>query len=204
MYTRNNVELPSRRSVRLKKWDYSNSGWYYLTLCTYKRALLFGNIVRATRGMTDFPTVHMQLNTIGKIVEGIWLSTPRHHDIVLDDYIIMPNHIHCIIQIVGATRGSPETTTRGSPYINVDGSRPNDGDTTGSMVKDKGGSRPAPTSKTSNTTSKRPTLGNIVGLFKSECTKSIRRQLHRPDLALWQRNYYEYIIRNEKDLFRIR
>lgn len=62
----------------------------------------------------------------------------------------------------------------------------------GSPINTSGGSRPA------------PTLGNIIGLFKSECTKEIRRISDNPNLNVWQRNYYEHIVRDEGDLNRIR
>lgn len=151
----------NRQSIRLKNYDYSKSGYYFVTICTENRLCIFGDIVvGATRGS---PT-HMELNEMGKIIENIWESLPNHHPVKLDTFQIMPNHVHFIIQIVDSG-----------------GSRPND----------VGGSRPAPT-----------TVGTIVGLFKSECTKQIR--IGSPKTHVWQRNYYEHIIRTENDLNKIR
>lgn len=98
-------------------------------------------------------------------------------NIKLDTFQIMPNHIHGIIVMpfVGATRGSP-CEHRGSPSNMPRGTS-----------HQQGGSRPA------------PTLGIIIGLFKSECTKQIRHHCNDPLFQLWQRNYYEHIIRNEQE-----
>jgi len=142
----------NRHSIRLKKYDYSQSGYYFVTICTENRLCIFGDIVvGATRGSP----AHMKLNEMGKIIENVWESLPNHHSVELDVFQIMPNHVHFIIQIV-----------------------------------DSGGSRPA------------PTIGTIVGLFKSECTKQIR--IGSPKIHVWQRNYYEHIIRTENDLNKIR
>ncbi|MFC1727323.1 transposase [Patescibacteria group bacterium] len=179
-----NRTLPNRKSVRLKNYDYSLPGYYYVTICTQKRKFLFG----------DISGDKMILNDAGKIVNHVWKTLPRHHHVALSAFQIMPNHVHCIIQIVvGATRGSP--VTRGLPLAKTGGSRPTS-ETGGSRpTSETGGSRPAPTTAT---------LGTVVGLFKSECTKQIRRQLHRPNLVIWQRNYYENIVRTDADLLKIR
>lgn len=139
--------IKQRKQIRLKKYDYSDSGWYFITICTQNRECLFGNIiVGATRG-----------SPLNEIINNVWESLPNHHPVELNEFIIMPNHVHFIIHIL---------------Y--------------------KGGSRPA------------PTLGTIIGLFKSECTKQIRKSINDYKLIIWQRSYYEHIIRNEYELNRIR
>lgn len=165
------VNLSQRKSIRLKNYNYSADGFYFITICTQNRRYLFGDIVGVGRDRPE-----MFLNDIGKIVENIWESLPNHHCVGLDTFQIMPNHVHFIIQIT-------VRATRGSPVIETGGSRPI-----------TGGSRPAPTTM----------LGTIVGLFKSECTKQIRHKLKNPHLVVWQRNYYEHIIRIETDLNKIR
>lgn len=146
--------LPSRKSIRLKSFNYSSPGWYYVTICTRNRECLFENITTAG-------TTQMTLNHLGKIIHQVWETTPKHHPVALDIFQIMPNHIHSIIRLMGQ---SPRS----------------------------GGSRPA------------PTLGTIIGLFKSECTKQIRRTSNSPAMIIWQRNYYESIIKTETDLQKIR
>lgn len=90
--------LPTRHSIRLKGYDYSSNGVYYVTICTQGQEMLFGNILNK----------EMVLNKMGEIVELIWESLPQHHPIDLGTFQIMPNHVHMIIMIVGATRGSPD------------------------------------------------------------------------------------------------
>lgn len=154
---------PQRQSIRLKNYDYAHAGHYYVTICTHNRQCLFGTIKNGK----------ILLNKSGKIIVDIWQSLPKHHPVELDTFQIMPNHMHSVIQIVGATRGSPAiATVRSKPQT--------------------GGSRPA------------PTLGTIIGLFKSECTKKIRRAMENPHINVWQRNYYEHVIRNQKSLNKIR
>ena len=92
-----------RRSLRLKGYDYSQPGVYFITLCTYNRECLFGKVVGG----------EMQLSDAGSVVERCWLDIPAHFPrAVLDLYVVMPNHVHGIIviradDIVGATNFSP-------------------------------------------------------------------------------------------------
>ncbi len=79
-----------RRSIRLKGYDYSSAGAYFITICAYQRACLFGEIVD---GM-------MQLNEFGQIVADEWLkSSEIRREIALDEWVVMPNHIHGIVFI---------------------------------------------------------------------------------------------------------
>lgn len=145
-----------RRSIRLKGYDYSQAGAYFVTLVTYQRDCLFGEIRDAKMALNDF----------GTIADECWRAIPDHFQLVeLGAHVIMPNHVHGVIVIresVGARHASPLQPPRG----------------------------PAPRS-----------LGAIVGSFKSAVTKRIGRELNAT--GIWQRNYYEHIIRNEKDLQRI-
>lgn len=78
------------KSARLKGYDYSQSGMYFVTICTKNRREFFGEVING----------EIALNEIGKIVENEWLQTPIiRHDIFLDEWVIMPNHIHGIIEI---------------------------------------------------------------------------------------------------------
>ncbi len=159
----------NRQSIRLKKYDYSKSGLYFITICTQNRKCLFGNIVGVGR---DRPIL-MILNQYGKIIENVWESLPDHHPVELDAFQIMPNHVHFILHIVSGAR----------PMI-----------TGASRINDMGASRRAPTG----------TLGFIVGMFKTECTKQINKLQNTPGRKIFQRNYYEHIIRNEIELSKIR
>ena len=125
----------------------------------------------------------MKLNNMGKMVKNVCESLPEHHLVELDVFQIMPNHIHGIIFIrVGATLA-----------VALD-----------NIIR--AGASPAPTSDTVGPNNA-VTIGNIVGAFKSlvsnECLKIFKSQNEYMG-KLWQRNYYEHIIRNENELNRIR
>ncbi len=84
-----------RRSVRLKCFDYSNSGWYYITICVRRYECLFGKIVNGK----------VRLNEMGSISYECWESIPSHFPFVeLDEFIVMPNHVHGIIIIDRSVR----------------------------------------------------------------------------------------------------
>jgi putative transposase len=152
-----------RRSIRLKGYDYSEAGAYYVTIVTYHRDLLFGEIVNE----------EMILNELGKIADECWRAIPDHFPFVeLGTYVIMPNHVHGIIVIRNIESSSNVGATHASP-LHIQNSSP------------QGAASPH-------------SLGTIVGSFKSAVTKRIGRELNAT--GIWQRNYYEHIIRDEKDL----
>ena len=106
-----NPQIHHRRSIRLKGYDYSKEGLYFITICAQDRACLFGEIVGAPlvdaqntdAQNTDAPA--MILNDAGKMVESEWLKLPeRFKNIELHEYVVMPNHFHAILEIVGATQ----------------------------------------------------------------------------------------------------
>ncbi len=83
--------FPSRRSIRLKGFDYSQAGLYFITICTHDRSCLFGEIQDGT----------MRLNETGRIVSECWLEVPRHSPgVQLDAFVVMPNHIHGVVVIL--------------------------------------------------------------------------------------------------------
>lgn len=100
-----NSNIHHRHSIRLKEYDYSQEGYYYVTICTKDRIEYFGKIKIGK----------MELSTIGEIAQNCWIEIPKHFDNVsLDTFVIMPNHLHGIvvienngIGIVGACHGMP-------------------------------------------------------------------------------------------------
>ena len=93
-------ELPKRKHTRLKGYDYSQNGYYFITICTYNRKHLFGQIVGSIHESTESP--RMELNAIGIIVESMIKDLPRRFlDIYIDHYVIMPNHMHMVVVISG-------------------------------------------------------------------------------------------------------
>lgn len=159
-----------RRSIRLKGYDYSQNGAYFITICTYQKESLFGDVIDK----------EMILNGYGEVVKNGCESLLDHYpNIILDEYVVMPNHFHGIIiidnnDVVGAGSSCPDD--------NAD--------------KDKG-ERTSPLRK--------HTLGQIIGYFKYQTTKQINLQFNDDQvITLWQRNYHEHVIRDEADLNRIR
>ncbi len=171
-----------RKDLRLPEYDYSQEGLYYITICTNNREYLFGNIVNDK----------MKLNDAGKMVKQCWKEIPKHYlSVILDIFIIMPNHIHGIIEIIDVDNTSPIV---GAPLV---GALENDSNT--KNTNDRAGTRPAPTK----------TIGDIIGGFKSMTTNEYIRNVENNnwlpfDGKLWQRNYYEHIVRHENDLQQIR
>jgi REP element-mobilizing transposase RayT len=89
-------DFPNRRSTRLRGYDYTRAGAYYVTICTKNRRLLFGDVINS----------EMQLAQAGQVVAETWAGLPSHYHIELDAFVVMPNHIHAIILILMA-RSSP-------------------------------------------------------------------------------------------------
>jgi REP element-mobilizing transposase RayT len=157
-----------RRSIRLQDYDYSQPGAYFVTICALDRECLFGD-VRCGK---------MALNELGEIVAESWQWLERQYEYVeMDEWVVMPNHLHGIIVIMdfgddSCTGGSRTARTRTAPT---------------------GSDQP-----------KREPLGRLIGAFKTVSTKRVNQIHNTPGAKLWQRNYSEHIIRNENELNRIR
>ena len=92
-----NPEKHHRRSIRLRDYDYSQAGVYFITLCTQNRKCLFGEISDG----------QMVLNDAGRVADKCWCDIPVHFPRVeLDEWVIMPNHVHGILFIVDITVGA--------------------------------------------------------------------------------------------------
>ena len=158
--------MRDRKSIRLKSYDYSQPGMYFVTICVEDRQSLFGSIV-ANVGAGPCARPEMAFNDRGQMINKVWMDMPNYYPgIILDSYIVMPNHFHGIIGL-NLNQGHP-----------------------------RGGA---------------PTLGlpDVVHRFKSLTTTRYRKGVKnfgwpRFFRKLWQRNYYERVIRNEKELFELR
>jgi putative transposase len=183
-----NNSTHNRRSIRLKGYDYSLAGGYFITIVTQLRKCLFGKIT----------TGEMSLNPAGKMIHDEWIALQaRFPNIETNVFQVMPNHFHGILILhdpepVGAT---VEATVGATLVVAHDVIAR---DTPGA------GTRPAPTPVHSPA----PTVGAIVGAFKSITTHQYIqgvKGLAWPAFSkrLWQRNYYEHIIRDQADYERI-
>ncbi len=178
-------EFHRRRSIRLKNYDYSQAGAYFITVCVQGKLCLFGDIVNG----------NMIKNLGGEMIQSIWSAIPAHYPrVAVDAFVVMPNHFHGIIILttdsVGAgPRACPKSDgqPRGVAPTRENNHRAPKGMASTSMVA----------------------LPRIVHHFKSFSTAVYRKAVLAHDWPpfagrLWQRNYYEHVIRNETDLFAIR
>ena len=187
MYRRRSKE---RKDLRMNMWNYSNPGWYFITICTKGDESFFGEIRNGIMG----------LNEIGIIINNIWNNIPEHFEgVVLDRFVVMPNHVHGIVVI-----GDNSTTIVGDAG-GVDGGM------VGGMVGDadlrplrnpptQHGLRPL---RNPPTQPDKMLLPKIIHGFKSTVSRQINRQF--PDNNFeWHRSYYDHIIRHHKALDNIR
>jgi putative transposase len=178
---------PRRRSIRLKGWSYAQAGAYFITVCVQNRECLLGDVAG------DAVVRHES----GRLVQSCWEDLrQRFPGLELDAFVVMPNHVHGIIVIdpvgagfipptdedadVGAGLALPDLPGKGEPPGAASGAPTDD-------VAPGG-----------------PTLGDIMRAFKSISAIAVNRHLGRRGQPLWQRNYYEHIIRDEEELNRIR
>lgn len=145
-----------RRSIRLKGYDYSQAGAYFITICEVNRESIFGDVVNG----------EMHPNQFGEIVLKWWNELPKYYPPVeLDEFVVMPNHMHGIIVITDVGAGLSRPTT--------------------------GRQDATPTEKR--------TLGQLVGYFKFQITKEINQVRNAGTTKVLQGDYYEHIIRNERE-----
>jgi len=150
VYTMNyDPKIHHRRSIRLKGFDYSNSGYYFITICCQNKRKLWGNIKND----------QMFLNDAGRMIESVWNNLPtRFPKLILHNYVVMPNHFHAIVEFLCVE----------------DGTR----------------------------------LSEVIDAFKSittvEYIHGVKKNGWLPFIGkVWQRNYWEHIIRSQDELFDI-
>jgi putative transposase len=165
-----NPDIYHRHTIRLKGHDYSQHGYYFVTICTQGKWCLFGKIEEK----------QMVFNDSGKMISRWWNELKnKFTNVEIDDYVIMPNHCHGIINIVDSA-GADRCTC---PDNNM-------GEHTGSPLQE------------------RP-ISEVIKWFKTMTTneyiRNVKQNYWQPfDGKLWQRNYYEQIIRDEASLQRVR
>jgi putative transposase len=172
------AKLKNRKQIRLKDYDYSSDGYYFITVCSFNKNHIFGSVGAglasaqredARPSPTEGGPVngHIILSKLGQIIDHHWNEIPNHFGHVeLDNYVIMPNHIHGILIIDNPTVVAGEDA------------------------------RPS------------PTLSDVICSFKSRCTVEYIKYIKQNDLdisaKIWERSFYDRIIRNERSLNAIR
>ena len=156
-------EEDHRRSIRLLGYDYSQPGAYFVTICTQGRVCLFGEVVDED----------VRLSRFGLIVADCWENFSDHFASVdPDKFLVMPNHIHGVLNIVQNRRGTAcrAPTVRAQLFGQ----------------------------------SRRHSLPTIIRSFKSAVTQRVNQSRGTPETTVWQRDYYEHVIRGARELETIR
>jgi REP element-mobilizing transposase RayT len=153
-----NPDIHHRQSIRLKNYDYSQAGAYFITICTHQKQCLFGNIKNG----------RMRLNHLGAIADQYWQQIPEHFpNTALDIYIIMPNHLHGILWIIESDKNEENPRKFGN------------------IVK--------------------RSISSMMRSYKAVVTKEIKKACNlQGRYSIWQKRYYDQIIRSEKMLNNIR
>ena len=210
LFTIGDDTMQNRKSIRLQGFDYSHEGFYFITICTYNREWLLSNICATSNHQAlpelreqseqsndtvrflsnSIPTEQSDWNVLsqigieytihheGQIIETELFNLQTRFPVKILDYVIMPDHLHFIIELVdsydsNATLDKPEEF---SPDI------------TGTIIDVQKNAK---------------SIGSIICAFKSITTKKINTYYHRSGSKIWQRNYFEHIIRSEADYLRI-
>ncbi len=164
-------QIRHRRSIRLKGYDYTQAGAYFITICSHHREHIFGEIVNE----------EMKLNKFGLVAKQQWEKLPkRFPNVELGAFVLMPNHEHGMIQIIEhQRRGIAENL----------------------QSLDEDSSRYAPTDNQQKFGKMVPnSIPTIVRSYKSAVAYRINLMRGVKAAPVWQRNYYEHIVRNEKEL----
>lgn len=160
-------KLVQRKETRLKDYDYSLNGYYFVTVCSKDRQNIFGKYKCPVGAALASARDNIQLSIIGQIIEKQWQCIPnQYNNVKSDQYIIMPNHIHGILII-----NNNDIHKRAQ-------------------------------------TSSAPTLSSIIRSFKSKSTMEYLKYINDYDLnisgKIWQRSFYDHIIRDDRSLAAIR
>jgi len=194
-------KYPFRKQLRLKDYDYSACGYYFVSVCVKDKACLLGRVEND----------EMILNECGEVVRAVWLRIPqRFSGVELNAFIVMPNHFHAIVAIEdrviftalsydeagllsplnNASKGDPRSPLRSLARPVAGSPRP---DRSVNLPVGAGSPRPL----------RFVTLGNVIGYFKHQSAKRINVLRGREGEPLWQRGYYDHVIRNDADHLRV-
>jgi putative transposase len=169
------------KSTRLPNWDYANSGYYFVTICTKDRECFFGDVIKGK----------MILSTIGKMADGIWQNIHKHFLFVrLDEYIIMPNHVHGIIIIENEKPHVVETRRAETRRAETRRAETRRAETRRGVSLRRFGLLP------------KNSLASVINHYKGGVKKWGNKNGF-PEFS-WQANYYDRVIRHEEELNRIR
>ncbi|MCW1949432.1 MAG: transposase [Candidatus Shapirobacteria bacterium] len=171
-----------RKSIRLKGFDYSQNGYYFVTFCTWKRLNILGKIIDNK----------MVLNSLGEIIRNELIKTEKiRENVKIDVFQIMPNHVHLILVIKNTTDIKNNNVGYCRENVGAYGDD-NVGAYCNTPLRDK-----------NKFTSPKNSLGSIIRGIKSTTSKQIG-QIELDGLPVWQRNYFEIIIKDETEYSKIK
>jgi putative transposase len=170
---KNQIPKTRRPSLRLRGYDYTRAGLYFVTSVTRRRGALFGEVIDG----------EMRLNRFGEIVEQAELDLPRHYpNVELGEFIVRPNHFHGIIILNDSSKG--ESVQADVPI----------------PVETLAGQEVLPAGAKTRPYRKNRGLSESVRAFKSFSARRINLLRKKQGIPVWQRGYYDHIIRNQQDL----
>ena len=172
--------LPDRKIIRLAKYDYNVDGVYFITICSKNREKIFSEIKTEKRS-DGIDTVNVELTEVGKTAEKYILSSERVDGVKIDDYVIMPNHIHIIVALECSGSKNCGTSRAPSPTASL----------CNNADEFNGGTSGAP-SPTASHTPANAKLPRVIAAFKRLCNKET-------GYNVFQRSYMEHIIRDFDD-----
>ena len=171
-------ELPKRKPNRLKNYDYSQNGAYFVTVCTKDRHEMFGEIINGQPVLNEYGLiVKQEIENISNI----------RKECVVEKFVVMPNHIHLIVQIVGDDGDRP-VRDGNRPAV----SRPNNIKLADCIIQQMDCAK----QRADFHPPLRKSVSNMVQGLKGAVTRQI-------GFSLWQRSFHDHIIHNEKDYIRI-
>ena len=172
--------LPDRKIIRLAEYDYNVDGVYFITICSKSREKIFSEIKTEKRS-DGSDTVNVELTEVGKTAEKYILSSERIDGVKIDDYVIMPNHIHIIVALECSGSKNCGTSRAPSPTASL----------CNNADEFSGGTSGAP-SPTASHTPANAKLPRVIAAFKRLCNKET-------GYNVFQRSYMEHIIRDFDD-----
>ncbi|MBI4745118.1 MAG: hypothetical protein HY786_00875 [Deltaproteobacteria bacterium] len=171
--TKFNPDIHHRHSIRLEGYDYSNAGAYFVTVCALSRECLFGDVVDG----------EMRLNEYGQVIHAYWQKVSDNFpNVVIDEYVIMPNHFHGIVTINTANDDIGTVDVGATHELSLHN------ETSIKYRKER----------------RKMLLPRIIGWFKMNSVKQVNLLRDNPGCPGWQRNYYDHVVRTEDSLNRIR
>jgi REP element-mobilizing transposase RayT len=180
-----------RRSYRLKGHDYSFPGFYFITICTNRNECSFGRIIENK----------MILNAIGKIANDFWVEIPKHFpNAILHEFIIMPNHLHGIIELIRINEYINQN--HGENAISCNGGTGNGGTRHGATLHSNDAK--LNNNKSNQNQFGKPVAGS-VSVIINQYKSSVKRWCNKNNYQYfkWQSRFYERLIRNKKSFIAI-